>query len=339
MKTILLAADIYENGVHGYNQEWESRDSLKILQDELSSLGYLVILKENPIEVFQFLAENAEPNKKKDIIVFNLVEGYSSRNREAYIPALCEYLGFCHTGSDAYAQILSLDKFLLKQVVSKLGIPTANSYLWKREHHESLDSLDINQVKFPIFIKPNGEGSSLGVTKDNIIQNRTELESMSAKLFSKYDQLIVEEYIDGFDVTIGLSGEKNSYQLSEPARVKYDGEVYSEDIKSKSQMPESLVFDLDKSLSDLIKHYSQNIAEHLEISGPARFDYMISNRTIYFLELNLTPGLSKIYSLFPKLFEHIGVSYSDTLELILRSAELNFRHSKRFDYGKGFHLI
>ncbi|WP_167883642.1 D-alanine--D-alanine ligase family protein [Leptospira ognonensis] len=332
MKTILLAADIYEHGPEGYTQEWESEKSILLLQESLIRLGHSVFLLERPKQVAEFILEYLKGKPREDLIVFNLVEGYQSRNREGYIPSLCEYLGVSYTGSDTYAQAVCLDKHLLKLICKDLDILTPKS------RRLTNTSRTINGLKFPLFIKPNGEGSSLGINEESILHSNFDFERVSDKLFGKYDTLLLEEFIPGEDITIGLLGHSDHYQLTDPARISYSGTTYSEQIKSKSGMPEILNFDLPDGIAEHLKQVSLKIANHLKIIGPARFDFRWQGEEIYFLELNLTPGLSKVYSTLPMCWENSGRSYEEMLKLILISAQERFENSSEQHYGKGIPL-
>ena len=87
-------------------------------------------------------------------LIFNTAEGRRGRFREAFYPALFEELGFAFTGSDAYALALTLDKQLTKLVLNKQGIRTPG---W--QFVEKLNELKVEDLRFPLIIKPNFEGS------------------------------------------------------------------------------------------------------------------------------------------------------------------------------------
>ncbi|GBF49183.1 putative D-alanine--d-alanine ligase [Leptospira ryugenii] len=328
MKNILIAADLYEEGPRPWNQEWESKLSVQEIQKELEELGYHSLIYSDRISLVERLVA-IRPEDRENWLVWNLIEGYQSRNREAYIPNLCEFLGIAYTGSDAYAQIVSLDKSLCKEFAKKLAIPTSNSQLLKKGHRELRD------LEFPIFLKPNFEGSSLGIYDSNIIQNQKEYESKIRELFELFDEVIAEEYLLGDEITVGLLGHFPEYLTTKPARIVTPGKVYDEHTKSKSEMPETLIFDLNSSEEKSLKKYVLDLGTELEIVGPARFDFMRKDGNFYFLEANLTPGLSLRYSCLPILCESSGISKREMFQKIIDSSAFNYQNSKRFLYGKG----
>lgn len=333
MKTVLLACDIYENGKDPHRQEWESEESLLILSKTIEELGYIVVILSQPITIVDFICKFIINNSKSDLVVFNLVEGFSSRNREGYIPGICEYLGVCHTGSDAYAQNVSLDKHLTKLILSEIKVLTPKY----RKMDEFIPG--DQPISYPMFLKPNYEGSSLGIDEKSIVQNADEFKKTFEILNKDFDDILTEKYISGEDITIGILGNKGNYTISEPARIVYEDVVYSQTIKSKLSMAESLIFDLHHKMCEKIKLVSLQIVETLKISGYARIDYIVSGEELYFLEINLTPGLSCIYSVLPKLWKHSDLSYERFINQILDLALSDYSGSKRFNYGKGEEII
>ena len=125
-KKVILLADIHDsfpNLNSEDKQEWESKKSIYYLIETIFNLGYDVVLlepKKGKLAVLETLKSILE-NPNIDCILFNLIEGFRSRNREGYIPAIGEFLGIAYTGSDAYAQNISLDKHLTKLIINDLG--------------------------------------------------------------------------------------------------------------------------------------------------------------------------------------------------------------------------
>ncbi|MDZ4727227.1 MAG: D-alanine--D-alanine ligase [Leptospira sp.] len=328
MKTILLAVDIYENGPKLWNQEWESKDSILGIKDALISLGYTVDILEKQSEILKYILDFIENHNPENLTVFNLVEGFRSRNREAYIPSLCEYLGVSYTGSDSYSQILTLDKNISKTIIRELGIYTPNSSLLTK------GNIQIHNLFFPLFLKPNAEGSSLGINANNIVEDREGFNLVLTDLFKNFDEVLVEEFVDGEDLTIGLLGYEGKYFITEGARISYEDEVYSENIKSKEGRPERLHFDVSDQINKQLKEIVLKIAYRMKILGPARFDFRLQAEKLFFLEINLTPGLSSIYSTLPILCEKSGLTYSQMMTFILESSDWNYKNNLSFSYGK-----
>jgi len=329
---VFLLVDIYESSKldFTYIQEWESLESIQVIKHTLEDLGHKVYIFEPIREKNKLLRElsKIKPGEKKYTILWNLVEGFFSRNREAYVPSLAEFLGFPFTGSDAYAQILTLDKYLTKQVANELKIPTCRSHLWISPN-ESLQLLD-----FPFFIKPNGEGSSLGVSQKNIIYSIKDWELFINSLDEKFFPLLLEEYLPNKEYTVGILGSRNNLYPTRVLEVRYPSLVYGSEIKSKSKMPESFHLTADTQKENFIQEASIQLAKRIGVSGYARIDWKEDKQeNPKFLEINLTPGLSSVYSALPICAKFSGISYSQLLENIIKFALEDYELMSR-KYGK-----
>ena len=141
-------------------------------------------------------------------LVFNTAEGSRGRFREALWPALFDGLGFPHTGADAWACAVTLDKQLTKLLVREAGVPTPG---WKlvtnAAHIETCSAL-----RFPVIAKPNAEGSSKGITERSVVDDMDGLRTLLGELLESYPSgILVEEFIVGRDVVVpwleGISPE------------------------------------------------------------------------------------------------------------------------------------
>ncbi len=329
---VFLLVDIYEssNLDFTYIQEWESLESIQVIKHTLEELGHEVYIFEPIKEKNKLLSElsKIKPSEKKYTILWNLVEGFFSRNREAYVPSLAEFLGFPFTGSDAYAQIISLNKYLTKQIANEIRIPTCKSLLWMNPN-EPLELLD-----FPFFIKPNGEGSSLGISQKNIIYSIKDWQIFLNSLDERFFPLLLEEYLPNTEYTVGILGSRKNLKPTRVLEVRYPHLVYGSETKSKSKMPETFHLISNTQKENLIQEASIQLAKKLGVSGYARVDWKEDKeKNPKFLEINLTPGLSALYSALPICAKFSGISYSQLLENILKFALEDYELVSR-KYGK-----
>lgn len=326
MKTVLLACDIHNPKTPKLSQEWESEETIQVMANTIEALGYDVVTLSDATEITSALSGIPKANRG-DWIVWNLIEGYLSSSREAYIPALCEYLAIPHTGSDASVQTLTLDKLKTKLFLQSFGIPTTVSQLI-REMDAKPD------LVFPVFIKPNGEGSSLGISEKNLINSMEEWNVQVPYRLLEYPEILAEPYLSGRELTVAVIGNYGSYQVLPIAYVDTPNGFYHEGIKSKSEFLESLDFGVSQSLKESLETMSIAIAKHLRISGYIRIDYKLEKGIPYLLEVNATPGFSPIYSTLPMLWENTGKSYSELLQTCLELGFEEYTKHKRFQYGK-----
>lgn len=326
MKTVILACDIYNPDYPKHSQEWESEETISHMEKTIISLGYDVVSLSDAKEITSVLS-NIPKGNRENWIVWNLVEGYTSASREAYIPALCEYLGIPHTGSSAAVQCTTLDKYKTKLFLRSMGIRVTDSELLSEFQSQP-------NLHFPVFVKPNGEGSSLGISESNTIQDQREWEIQIPMFLREYSPLLVEPFLSGRELTVGVIGNLNHYQVLPMAFVDTPNGIYHEGIKSKSEFLESLDFEVPISLQKELESTSFKIANLLGSSGYLRIDFKLEEEIPYCLEVNATPGFSKIYSTLPMLWERAGKSYSELLELCINLGFEEYQTHPRYQYGK-----
>jgi len=339
-KTVVIVADIHDSyqGLKSfYKQEWESKDSIRYLQSTIENLGFQTIVlepKSGMEKILNYLKKITNEirfgkRRRMDTILFNLVEGFSSRNREGYIPSIAEFLGIPHTGSDAYAQSVSLDKNLCKSIAEKLGIPVKPHIVIRKR--DDLSHIKLDRTK---LWKPNLEGSGISISEKNILNHRNDLKKIESCL-DKHSEILIEEYLPGEEYTLGVIGIRGKYKPTKAANLIFPGSVYGYKVKKKSDMPEKLEFNVDLGTEKKLQEYSIRISEEIGVSGYARFDYRCDKSgKPNFLEANLTCGLSYKYSTFPLCYTHsFQKKYSDMVQEILDFALEEFKNP-RFSYGK-----
>src|SRR3954469_19905246 len=159
------ASDIYA--------EWDGPETIAAVENALSQLGRVIRLAAN--EDFPARLRAARPD-----IVFNIAEGLNGVNREAHVPAICEFFGIPYSGSDPFHLSLCLDKARTKETLAFHGVPTAPFALAAtmddlRAIARGDSRLPIPSARSPLFIKPVHEGSSKGITERNYITSSAAL--------------------------------------------------------------------------------------------------------------------------------------------------------------------
>jgi D-alanine-D-alanine ligase len=334
--TVILICDIYpepEIEKKELYQEWESKNSIEYLRDTLFDLGFSVEVYE-PFRDKNILLNRLmaviNQNQRQNIILWNLVEGFYSRNREGYIPNLAEFLGFPYTGSDSYLQCITLDKDLTKSIANSLDIPTPKSYICA-----SKDKIpQIPMEEFPLFAKPNFEGSSLGIKKSSILLNSLDLKVYIDQTPIVFFPILLEEYLPGDEYTLGIIGSKENVRTLRLCQVQVEG-VYDEDSKSKNNMPEKII-PKDPANLRQIRDDTYKLADKLGFFGFGRADWKLDKEgTPKFLEINLTPGLSPFYSSFPISYGEGLASYKEMVKEILDISFIEYERVSRY-YGREF---
>jgi D-alanine-D-alanine ligase len=187
-----------EAGIEG--DEWKT---IKAIGDTLIALGH----KLSYYLIDDSIYERLKSDKDNLDLLFNLSEGVSGgSDREAHIPMFAEILGIPYTGPGPLSAALILNKTRAKEIWKAHGVPTAKSQLFTTTN-DILSSF----LHYPLIVKPNGEGSGMGIKSNSIVKNKAELKVALKTLLSTYrGGALVEEYLDGREFTIALVGNGDS---------------------------------------------------------------------------------------------------------------------------------
>jgi D-alanine-D-alanine ligase len=233
-------------------------------------------------------------------LIFNTAEGRRGRFREAFYPALFDELGFPYTASDAYALAVTLDKQRTKLILAKHGIRTPG---W--QYVEKLNELTAENLRFPVIVKPNFEGSSKGITQDSIAETLDEVRAKVAQALAKYPAgVLVEEYIGGRDLTVPfLAAVDNDYDgvlapveyvIDQAATASRKYPIYDYDLKVKDYSAVSVraPANVPAKTAEDVRKMAQTIFRVLDCRDLGRIDFRLSDAGVpYFLEINALPSL------------------------------------------------
>jgi len=306
--------------------EFDTPETVNALTLALRSLGHEVQLVEvsgPPSRVIARL-EALHPD-----LVFNTSEGHAGRYREAFYPSVFEQLSLPFTGSDAYVCTLTLDKDMTKRVLRESGIPTPRSVLLQSARR--LKRLDL---RFPLILKPNFEGSSKGITQESVVENEEAFQLRLKELLKKYPSgVLVEEYIEGRDVTVPyIEGVATpfegvltpvEYVFGEEALSARKYNIYDYALKNTESSAVSVRCPavLDEEVEKELQQLSLKIVKVLGIRDFGRLDFRVTpSGAVYFIEVNALPSLEPGAGIYMSA-ERAGLtSVEETLGAILKSA-------------------
>lgn len=289
-------------------EEYDSSETVEIISDALTATGHTVVLLGGGAEFLDNI--RLEPVD----IVFNIAEGRgSSRSRESQVPAVLEMLGIPYTGSDSHCLTVCLDKPLAKKLVAAEGVVTPHWRLVNDE--EELGKVSWEQFPFPAIVKPTYEGSSKGIRSSSVVENVGNLKTEVSRLINDYRQpVMVEEFISGDEVTVGITGNAPPRLVGMMRIVprKREGHfIYS--LEVKRDYLNLVDYESPPQLADEVKErialVSLKVFKVLGCRDFARLDFRVSPDGVpHFLEINPLPGLG---------------SYSD---LIIMTKKLGWTH-------------
>ncbi|MDR2957418.1 MAG: ATP-grasp domain-containing protein [Coriobacteriales bacterium] len=284
------------------------------------------------VEVFEANAElPVQLLQKRPDIVFNIAEGRNGRGREAQVPALLNWLGIPFTGSDETTMCLTMDKALTKRLLAGYGIRTPGFQVVKSTETTPL----IDRLNFPVIVKPNAEGSSIGITGGSIAWSVDQLRVILVTSFQRNPRdLLIEEYILGREFTVGLLGNPTTdLRVFTPMEIIFkDPEqlIYSLAVKQDFHryVDYACPPDLDAGLLGELTTTAEQIYTILECRDFARIDFRLADDgLLYFIEINPLPGLAPDYSDYPMLAAYNGIDYETLIQSVLASAMSRYQQS------------
>jgi D-alanine-D-alanine ligase len=302
-----------------HQEEFDSPVTIEAIAEVLRGMGHEVIpLGNGPAMVARLLADPPE-------FVFNFAEGVgTSRNREARVPAVCELLNIPHTGSDVLTLAATLDKDCARRLVASDGLPVPRGRVLTMDQH--LDEVDLKDLPFPLIVKPAWEGSSKGIRGKCVAEDERELASAVEFLRSSYPQpVLIEEFIEGEELTVGMIGNKNPHilgilrvlPLKATARFVYSLEVKRDYLNQvRYECPARLApADVQR-----LETTARAVFRVLGCRDVARVDFRMRAGVPYFLEVNPLPGLNPESSDLVILARAVGWSYERLIGAILQAA-------------------
>jgi D-alanine-D-alanine ligase len=306
--------------------EFDSAETVALIVEALRSKGHTVI----PVDVARPVEELvAELRRIGPDLIFNTAEGHRGRFREAFYPALFDQLGIPYTGADAYACALTLDKHLTKVIVAARGVPTPRALLI-----EQPGDLDGHHLRLPVIVKPNFEGSSIGIGDDSVVEGESELCRRVADLLARYPSgVLVEEFIEGLDLVVPfleLSAPETHgvlepvlYDYPDAVRARRKFQIY--DFSLKSSGFSDIVVRSPSGLAPEICRRAQELAWRvfatLKIRDVGRIDLRVTPQgELYFLEVNALPSLEKGASVYRAAVLAGLPREADVLEMVVQSA-------------------
>jgi D-alanine-D-alanine ligase len=263
-----------------------------------------------------------------DVVVFPLVHG--PMGEDGTVQGLLELAGVPYVGAGVLGSALCMDKSAAKDVLTAHGLPQAR-WLSARERavDEAFVDRVIDELGFPLFVKPANLGSSVGVTKAH---DRNELRDALTEALRYDEYLVVEEAITGREIEVAVLGNAPP-RASVPGEIVPSHEFYDFDDK---YLDGAAGLRVPAPLSDHATEQVRALAIEaflaLRVDGMARVDFFYEENGRGFLvnELNTIPGFTPI-SMYPKLWEASGLPYEQLVDELVRLALERHRRRSHFD--------
>jgi D-alanine-D-alanine ligase len=354
MVRIAVLANLKKNAppVNGTTDHWDDLDSMETLDNIVAALergGHEASFFEASIAPEYDLVGRLREYQPD--LCFNIAEGHWGDGREAQIPSILEMLRIPYTGSQVLTLAIALDKPMTKRVLQYHNLPTPEFQVFHAAD-ESIHADLLNEdgdLKFPLFVKPSREGTGIGVSPSSIVRTVAELRERVSAQLEKYQQpILVERYIKGREVTVGVLGNLNGNgyhrqnERHEPLHapeelfffpvLEVDTDAYpTEAGLYTNRVKTELVHDfyyvcpavLDPDIEHQLKVLTAAVFRVLDCKDVSRVDFRLDeehNNQPYILEINPLPGLNPSYSDLCLQAKAAGWSYDELINAIADQA-------------------
>ncbi|MBX3253533.1 MAG: D-alanine--D-alanine ligase [Chitinophagaceae bacterium] len=216
-----------------------------------------------------------------------------------------DMLGLPYSSCDAATSALTFNKRYTVSVAAVSGIPVAKSVLLIKNQFESAEEI-VKELKFPVFVKPNNGGSSIGMSRVN--HPSEELGSAIAKAFREDDQVLVEEFIKGREFTIGVFKKEGKIITLPITEVISKNDFFDYEAKyTAGRSTEVTPAQVEEAIAEQIRQNAAKVYKVFNCSGIVRMDFIFNeeNKTPYLLEINTVPGQSEA-SIVPQQVKAMG---------------------------------
>lgn len=297
----------------GYSSEREiSLKTGRQIANALEKKGYEVVQLDLSNDLAFELKES-----KPDVVFIALHGRYGE---DGTVQGFLEIMKIPYVGSRVLASALAMNKAITKRLLRTEGILVPSWLELTKEDFtgdkEGMKKTILSTLGVPVVIKPNQEGSSVGV---NIVRNQEDLCPALTEAF-KYDSLVLaEQFVEGTEITVGVLG--NSHPEALPV-IEITTETGFYDYTNKYTAGRSqhiIPARIDKSIYEDAQEAAVKAHKLLGCRCLSRVDAIVSNNQVYILEINTIPGMTEL-SLFPEAARHIGIEFPDLMAKLIELA-------------------
>ena len=237
------------------------------------------------------------------------------------IQSILDILNITYTGSGVLPSALGMNKAKTIEFVENLCIKVPKCFLLYNNKYdvESLKSRVDDKINYPCIVKPNESGSSIGISK---VEEFDELETAVNAAFNEDNTVMVEEFIDGKEITCGVLGNANQTELQAlpPVEIIAENTFFDYDAKYFSEKTQEICpAEISEEQTLRVQNYSKKIHETFGCDGVTRSDFILKDNEYYFLEINTLPGMTEA-SLCPKEASAAGMKFGEFLDKIVNLA-------------------
>lgn len=244
---------------------------------------------------------------------FVFIAIHGTPGEDGKLQGYLDMMGIPYSTCDHVVSALTFNKHLCKLAVQSLGIKLARSvFSTKSDHITATDILQ--KLKLPLFVKPNNGGSSVGMSKVNKAE---ELEAALNRAFEEDDEILVEEFIKGREITCGVLKHKGEIITLPVTEIISKKEFFDFEAKYDPKLAEEIVpAQIPENIFKHCQETSSQLYQQLNCKGIVRFDYIYNDDGMFFLEVNTVPGMTEA-SIVPKMARAHGLTLDQLFGMVV----------------------
>ncbi len=235
--------------------------------------------------------------------VYNIIHG--TPGEDGKIQGYFDLLGIPYSGCGVLASSITFSKSICKKILSSYGITTPQSRVLSRGETIQVEEV-ANTFRFPCFVKPNNGGSSFGASK---VEEPGQLAAAIEKAFEHDSEVLIEEYILGKELTCGVFKENGQAKALPITEIVSKNAFFDFQAKYEGASEEITPARVSAEVTEECQRLTEKIYTLLNCKGLARIDYLLKEGTLYFIEVNTTPGFSR-ESIIPQQIRAAGLEIS-----------------------------
>lgn len=260
--------------------------------------------------------------KEKKIEVAFLVT-HGRFGEDGCIQGILDWLQIPYTGSSVLGSAIAMDKWLTKKIATSLNIFVPKAYLITSSNKTDLKKTweEVSKKSNAAFLKPRDDGSSVNTFK---IKSLSELEEKTKKIDLLKSDYLIEEYIEGREITVSILEVNNQFKVLPILELKPKNEFYDYHAKYTKGMTEFILpAKMTETTLERIENNSISLFSTVGCNSFGRIDYILDkDENPYLLEINSLPGMTDTSDL-PAQALHAGIKYDEVVEIILKTARLH----------------
>ncbi len=268
--------------------------------------------KEHPVDKSDFSVPMGN-EKIQFACVFNAVHG--TPGEDGLLQAYFELVQIPQTSCDQYQAALSFNKRDLLSVLKSHGVPSATSFFLDKGQPIDEEAI-VSKVGLPCFVKANRAGSSYGISK---VYEKSELSAAIEKSFTEDDQVLIESFLDGTEVSVGVITYNGKVKVMPITEIVSENDFFDFAAKYEGKSEEITPARITETQKANVDRLAEHIYKTLGFKGYTRSEFIFIDDVPYLLEVNTIPGLTE-ESILPKQAKEAGISLSELFSSAIEEA-------------------